>query len=87
MTEVFLIFSRRARMKESKAAFEAQYAGRGAAGIVPRLDEVLQSVRNILCLIWIADSYKIKPVSVDLLLRKGRNLIAMSTTQVKLVLI
>lgn len=86
LTDESRSWSRRQRMKVFKAALEIQYAERVGAGTYARLEPVLPLSVNTSDTVWTTrESYYIRPVSVVLLMRKGRNFIVRSTKQEKLV--
>ena len=86
LTDELRSWSRRHRMKEFKAALEIQYAERVEAGTYARLEPVLPLlVSTSYSEITTRETYYIRPVSVFLPIRKGRNFIVRSTKQEKLV--
>ena len=86
LTDELRSWSRRQRMKEFKAALEIQYAERVGAGTYARLEPVLHLLVSVSVTVGgTSRTYYIRPVSVFLLMRKGRNFIVRSTKQEKLV--
>ena len=86
LTDELRSWSRRQRMKVFKAALETQYAERVGAGTYARFEPVLPLLVNASDTVRTTrETYYISPVSVFLLMRKGRNFIVRSTKQEKLV--
>ena len=86
LTDELRSWSRRQRMKVFKEALEIQYAERVGAGTYARLEPVLPLLVSVSDTVrGTRETYYIRPVSVFLPMRKGRNFIVRSTKQEKLV--